>query len=107
MRLKVLVLTFFVFFLILIITSITFLIPSDITGAVVLQQSTQFIEQDLLVTQKAKITSVFSLTLGIIFLGTLTQGIFYRAKMRRYKKLDEDLEKEINYSGFCSYSHEM
>ncbi len=73
----------------------------DITGAVVFQESTGFIQHKVLVNSESKLVIVVSIVLSIVVLGTLTLGLFYRIKSKRYKELDEHLEKEINYRGLC------
>lgn len=78
-----------------------FLIQEGITGAVVLQHSTQFVQQHMIATSQTKLVSLVSLVFGIVALGTLTLGIFHRAKSRKYKELDAVLEKEMHYQGLC------
>lgn len=78
-----------------------FVLTHDITGAVVLSESAGFVQQKMLANSQSKTVIVFSIALGIVVLGTLTLGIFYRAKIKKHKELDQYLEKEINYRGLC------
>lgn len=97
-----------IFLFVLLSFAVLFLLNShEITGAVVLHESVGFVQQQLLVSSYAKAVSVFSIALGIVVLGTLTLGLFYRAKTKRYDELDEHLEKEINYRGLCEQEETM
>ncbi len=72
-----------------------------ITGAVVLQQSVGFVQEKMIASLYVKFVSVFSIVFCIVVFGMLTLGIFYRAKTKKYKQIDQHLKKEINYLGLC------
>lgn len=78
---------------------VLFFLSSDITGAVVLQQSVGFVQEKIVVSSGAKAISVFSLTFGVMGVGMLTCSFFHRVKKKRCRELDQHMEKEMLYKG--------